>query len=257
MKTKSLSDLFNLESLLFLSLYPHEYKFLHRSLECTGYLIFTSLMFHVDLFFLWEAQSNMNWWNGWLNCWTRFYNFYPGCCISDTFLFASMIYQLLRCMDTEFLVSFDISSLFANIPLDETISICVNYLYRCYSRSPTFPEHVIIELMKPARKFVSFSFNDIMYRQVDGISMESPVDTSTVNILQGSWNSSYLTRFINLIVDDSFSCFPSCSEALNFFIVWIDFILPWPILWKRKKTICQPLLTCKSRRVFFPFFTSV
>ena len=56
--------------------------------------------------------------------------FYPGCCVKDSFTFSSIIRRLPVCMESQFLVSFDVVSLFTNIPLDETISICTDFLYR-------------------------------------------------------------------------------------------------------------------------------
>ena len=69
---------------------------------------------------------------------------------------------------TPFIVSFDIASLFTNVPLEEGIFICADFLYRSPLTSVlSFPETVFMELME----LVSFSFNDTLYRQVDGISM--------------------------------------------------------------------------------------
>ena len=56
------------------------------------------------------------------------------------------------------MMSFDISSLFINVPLDEVISICVDFLCQSPLTSvPSFPESVFMEL---ATMSVSFSFND-------------------------------------------------------------------------------------------------
>ena len=74
--------------------------------------------------------------------------FYPYCCVPDSSRFASMIRQRPRCVNTEYFISFDISSLFTNILLDETIRICADYLYRCHLRPPLFPENICIELMQ-------------------------------------------------------------------------------------------------------------
>ena len=64
------------------------------------------------------------------------------------------------------MVSFDITSLFTNVPLDEVISICAEILYRSplISVISSFPESVFVELMESATKSVSFSFKDTMYR---------------------------------------------------------------------------------------------
>ena len=111
--------------------------------------------------------------------------FYSGCCISGSFLFASMICQLPRCVVTEFLVSLDISSLFHNIPLDKIIGICADYLYRSHLKSPQFPGHIFIKLMELATKSVSFSFYDTVYREVDSILMGRPLGPLLCNVFVG------------------------------------------------------------------------
>ena len=102
----------------------------------------------------------------WLvKCLNPVLEFYSGFCVKDYFTFASIICQLPFCNDSQFLVSFDIVSLFTNIPLDETISICADFLYCGPSTSVLpFPENVFVELMEIATKSVSFSFNEVMYR---------------------------------------------------------------------------------------------
>ena len=59
-------------------------------------------------------------------------------CILDFFQFAALIHALKPSSDTEYLCSFDISSLFTNIPLDETIDICVDMLYWSLLNPPLF-----------------------------------------------------------------------------------------------------------------------
>lgn len=67
-----------------------------------------------------------------------FLKFYSDHCIPDSFQFASYIRKLHRSADTEYLVSIDISSLFTNVALDETIGICADYLYRGRLKPPSF-----------------------------------------------------------------------------------------------------------------------
>ena len=58
-----------------------------------------------------------------------------------------------------FMCSFDVSSLFTIIPLDETIKIHSEALYdECDSQS-VIPKDVFVELMKSAASLVEFSFN--------------------------------------------------------------------------------------------------
>ena len=74
-----------------------------------------------------------------------------------------------------FLCSFDISSLFTNVPLDETIGICVDALYRCHLDPPFPEEDTFKELMLIATRGVEFSFNNQIYKQLDVVAMGSPL----------------------------------------------------------------------------------
>ena len=90
----------------------------------------------------------------------------------------------MRLIDLEpakaFLFSFDISSLFTNVPLDETIEICADALYRGHLDS--IPEDKFRELMLISTRGVEFSFNNQMYKQLDGVAMGSPLGPALANI---------------------------------------------------------------------------
>ena len=73
-----------------------------------------------------------------------------------------------------------------------------------------------------ARKSVSFSFNEIMYRQIEGVSMGSPLGPILANIFVGFQERRLLDRFPKPFiylryVDDTFVSFRSRSDALSFF----------------------------------------
>ena len=53
--------------------------------------------------------------------------FYFGFCVKDSFTFSSIIRRLPVCNESQFLLPFDIVSLFTNIALDETVSICADF----------------------------------------------------------------------------------------------------------------------------------
>ena len=86
-----------------------------------------------------------------------------------------MIQQLKVNSNDSIICSFDICSLFTNVPLAETIEICTKTLYNGHLPTPVIPKHVFIELMKTATTSVEFGFNNIMYRQIDGVAMGSPL----------------------------------------------------------------------------------
>ena len=61
-----------------------------------------------------------------------------------------------------FMCSFDSSSLFTNVLLDDVINICADYLI-CTGNISTFSRETFVELMNFATRSVEFSFNNIVY----------------------------------------------------------------------------------------------
>ena len=115
--------------------------------------------------------------------------------MKDSLTFSSIIRRLPVCNESQFLVSFDAVSLFTNIPLGGTISICAD---RCPSTTALlFPEEVFTELMGIATKPVSFSFNEIMYRQIEGVSMGTLLAPFWLIFLLGSKKDICLKGFLS------------------------------------------------------------
>ena len=118
--------------------------------------------------------------------------------------------------------SFDVVSLFTNVPLDETIDICTDVLYRNDSvDTPWLSETAFRKLMSLVTTGMEFSFNDIMYRQVDGVAMGSPLGPVLANIFVGYSesliNESMWPQVYVRFVDDSFTYFDSVEQCDTFF----------------------------------------
>ena len=96
---------------------------------------------------------------------------YSSFCIQNSFSFAELISQFDLKSDQSFLYSFDICSLFTNVPLDETVRICADTFYSGKFIPPDFPKEVFIKLVQMATRGVEFSFKNTMYRQTDGIAI--------------------------------------------------------------------------------------
>ena len=114
----------------------------------------------------------------------------------------------------KYFCSFDISSLFTNVPLDEAIEICADALYRGHLDCPPFPEDIIRELMLVATRGVEFSFNNQMYKQLDGVAMGSPLGPALANIFVGFHESRLFDNTVKpgvyfRLVDDTFTIFGS------------------------------------------------
>ena len=77
--------------------------------------------------------------------------------------------------------SFDVSSLFTNVPLDETIEISLDKLY-ALANPPKLPRSVWKDLLVFATKRIHFVFDGQYYDQIDGVAMGSPLGPVLVNI---------------------------------------------------------------------------
>ena len=80
---------------------------------------------------------------------------------------------------------FDIVSLLTNIPLDETIQICIDTLYYLNMKPPPLSKDAFYELMIRATIGVEFSFGNTMFKQVDGVAIGSPLGLMLANIFVG------------------------------------------------------------------------
>ena len=74
----------------------------------------------------------------------------------------------------EELVSFDVSSLYTNVPLIESIETCADLLFRDNMKKIPVKKSVFIELAKIASCDVVMSTHDGYYKQIDGLAMGSP-----------------------------------------------------------------------------------
>ena len=82
----------------------------------------------------------------------------------------------------------DIDSLFTNIPLDETIDICVDNLYND-NENCTSCQFDFRNLLNIATKESFFTFNNKYYKQVDGAAIGSPLGQALANIFMYNFES--------------------------------------------------------------------
>ena len=143
---------------------------------------------------------------------------YSSNCIRDSFTFADNIKTSNLDASFVFLCSFNISSLFTNVPLAETIQICADALYSSEHPPASFPRQIFVELMEMATSSVEFSFNDIMHRQIDGVAMRSPLGPSLANIFVGYYESKLFQttskpEMYYRYMDDTFVVFSNEDEC--------------------------------------------
>ena len=120
--------------------------------------------------------------------------------------------------------SFDVVSLFTNVPLEEVIDIWADALFRndnIDKELTALTEDSFKEPMRLATSGVEFSFNDKIYRQTDGVAMGLPLGPALANIFVGSYEKKIpeeeYPRMYFCFVDDVFSYFANQSKSVEFF----------------------------------------
>ena len=99
--------------------------------------------------------------------------------ITDIFAFTNEICGV-KINPGEILVSYDVSSLFTNVPLDETIDILAHKAFENNWFNDTYGLNLtrtdLIDLLHVATKGQLFQFDGALYEQTDGVAMGSPLN---------------------------------------------------------------------------------
>ena len=80
------------------------------------------------------------------------------------------------------LVSFDVVSLFTNVPLDFTINLILDKVYREKAIRTKLEREELKRLLEICTKEMHFSFNGAIYKQINGVAMGSPLGPVIANI---------------------------------------------------------------------------
>ena len=80
-----------------------------------------------------------------------------------------------------YMASFDVESLSTNIPLEETFKNCVNDLFCTDFYSGKLSRKDLYDLLKIATTESFFIFDNKLYKQIDGVAMGSPLDSTLAN----------------------------------------------------------------------------
>ena len=73
------------------------------------------------------------------------------------------------------LISFDVTSLFTNVPLDFMIDVILKRIYDENEVNTNIPKQQMRDLLLLCTKNVHFSYNGDIYTQADGVAMGSPL----------------------------------------------------------------------------------
>ena len=101
---------------------------------------------------------------------------------NDTFSFVSQIKN--GNLSREFLVSYDVTSLFTNISFQETIDIAVNLILN-HNPNLNITKKALKKLLPFATSQTHFIFNSKFYNQIDWVVMSSLLAPALANIFMG------------------------------------------------------------------------
>ena len=127
--------------------------------------------------------------------------------------------------NNRFMCSLDVTSLFTNVPVQQTIDIIVDYFYSM--NKPGFLNFCRSDF----RKFLElalydsyFIFSGELYKQIDGCSMGNPISPILANIFLCDFEANFLDKcpidfrpcFYKRYVDDTFILFETEEQADSF-----------------------------------------
>ena len=123
-----------------------------------------------------------------------------------------------------FMGNLDVNSLFINIALKETINICNSLLYNNVDVIEGINKSEFENLLSLATQESYFMFNDILYKQKDGVAMGSPLGTTIANVFLSFYEMKWLEQcpnefkpvFYRRYIDDIFVLFKSAEHIFKF-----------------------------------------
>ena len=141
--------------------------------------------------------------------------------VKDSFTFATDVRKQNHKL---VMTSYDVDSLFTNIPLDETIDICIRKLFGRKRTFNGFSKADFKQLLQYAVKDSLLTFNGQYYIQCDGVAMGSPLGPTLANIFLCHWEEIWLQKcpkqfaplYYKRYVDDTFVLFTSADHIKKF-----------------------------------------
>ena len=150
--------------------------------------------------------------------------------ISNIFQFSDELVDL-KLDENDILVSYDVTSLFTNVPVDETIELLTtkafenDWFNKTHNLSLT--RAGLKQLLEIAAKNQLFQFNGHLYEQKDGVAMGSPLgplmaNSFLCNIEETLEHNNRLPSFYKRYVDDTLAIANNIDAAESFLRVLND-----------------------------------
>ena len=97
-------------------------------------------------------------------------------------------------LSKKFLVFYDVTSLFTNISLQETIDIAINLIFN-HNPNLNITRKELIKLFLFPTSQTHFIFNSKFHNQIDGVAMGSPLAPVLANVFMGFHESKWLNKY--------------------------------------------------------------
>ena len=142
--------------------------------------------------------------------------------VRDSFSFAKEIVNMK--FPGAHISSFDVVSLYTNIPLDESIEICTRDTLRLNFKGQCYDQSSLKSMLKMATKENVFLFNDSLYKQKDGVAMGSPLGPTIANSFLTFHEQEWLENcplefrpiYYRRYIDDTFIIFKDRAHSDRF-----------------------------------------
>ena len=146
--------------------------------------------------------------------------------VKDSFSFAR---EITTYDSSLFMASLDVESLFTNIPLKETLNNCINDLHNKNFYNGKLNKTELFHLLETGTSESSFIFDYLLYKQIDGVAMGSPLGPTLANAFLCHYEKEWLENCPSLFkpivykryVDDLFVLFTS-KEHLQLFVDYMN-----------------------------------
>ena len=125
-----------------------------------------------------------------------------------------------------YMVSFDVSSLYTNVPVSETLEIIINKLFISVDALYLgYSKKLFYEMLNLAVSNTYFFFNNILYKQKEGLAMGNPLAPTLANIFLGNMEDNFLNDcpvefkplYYRRYLDDIFAVFSTKKQYMKFY----------------------------------------
>ena len=154
--------------------------------------------------------------------------------IKDTKDFLQLIEKLPPLPPNVLLITADVTSLYTNIPHEESIAAGIHFMEKYRHLLPTIcpPPHIVCIILDFILKHSTFKFIDTHIQQILGTSIGTRMVCPYANLFMGKEDCTIILTFLYLIyfwkcfIDDIFFIFLGFHSQLNSLMTFVDTISP-------------------------------